>query len=353
MTKRAFPIVILCCLLLLIGTRGLAQAPEAITAANLARLQPAARIDFAGLPGEYKSGFFAANADASTFLVADKQGRLTEITEAGFQRSLPYRNPRDGQIFSLIDALYLDEMPIALYALDNNFYLNEQRLALDAMPAALFALPASGNLLIEAVTADGGLIAYEYARLPGADGWARLAAAAFPALEAALPRVRIGRIPLPLLLLSALEDNILTMYRYPRAFRPESARNFPLERGPAVAGAVNAAGSHLAWSAPGAPALQLLDLGTGENVLVAETGGAYAQYHLLSHDASAIFLINLDFAPIVAAWEVATGQRHELGRYRACGRIPDKVALSADGRALIIGCDSGLEIWRVMPEKEK
>ena len=131
----------------------------------------------------------------------------------------------------------------------------------------------------------------------------------------------------PLVLYSSLEDGALTVYRYPNSFELRLARAYSLPQGPAVFGAVNGrAGSHLAWSDPASARLNLLNLETGENRAVVEIGGAYAQYLLLTADASAILIVNLEFAPEVFAWDVETGRRMELGPYRSCQRIPDKVS---------------------------
>ncbi|MFW5691150.1 MAG: hypothetical protein ACOCXZ_01505 [Chloroflexota bacterium] len=47
------------------------------------------------------------------------------------------------------------------------------------------------------------------------------------------------------------------------------------------------------------------------------------------------------------AWIVETGERIDLGTYRECSRQPDMVRLSTDGTTLVIGCDTGLDVWRV------
>jgi hypothetical protein len=55
----------------------------------------------------------------------------------------------------------------------------------------------------------------------------------------------------------------------------------------------------------------------------------------------------------VVAWDVKTGERTILGEYRECNRPqPDMTRLSEDGTTLVIGCDTGLDIWRIVPEGE-
>ena len=71
------------------------------------------------------------------------------------------------------------------------------------------------------------------------------------------------------------------------------------------------------------------------------------RYLLLNSSASVIIGINVDLKPVVVAWNVVTGERIELGEYRSCDRQPDMVRLSVDDTTLVIGCDTGMDIWRV------
>jgi hypothetical protein len=57
--------------------------------------------------------------------------------------------------------------------------------------------------------------------------------------------------------------------------------------------------------------------------------------------------VNIDLEPIIVAWDVASGERLDLGFYRECSRTPDMVQISEDGTTLAIGCDTGIDIWRV------
>lgn len=339
----------LCLICLALGMSLLsARADDAISADNLHRLRSAARVDFADLPGEIRLGWFEANHDASQFILFDQAGRIYRLDGAGLLESWSYRQ-QDGQLFSLIDAAFVDDSPFVLYLLDDAFYINATQLLLPGDPVALHAL--AGQLAIE-VAHDGGLSFQLMDIEPDSLALTPGETLAMPGSEAGAPAVRIGRVDFPQAIISHLADGALTAYRYPEAFTAETGRRFKLPGGPAVAGAVNASGTHFAWSDPAAARLNLLDLQSGSNQVVAELNGAYAQYHLLSADASAILVVNLDFAPAVFAWDIASGLRHELGEYRACKRIPDKVALSGDGTALIIGCDSGLDIWRVGEDQE-
>lgn len=330
-----------------------AQSGEIISASNLARLQPDARVNFADLPGDHGIGFFAAADDGSEFAVFDKQGHISVVNETGSRRSWSYRGDSENSIFSLIDARYLDGAPLILYLLDDEFYVNQIRLAIDAVPAALYAAGGLGDFVIEAVARSGETVFLRFALGQGSDAVELLDVLPFPAGRSDEPQARLGRIDFPLLVMSGLADSSLTVNRYPDAFTFEGARQFKLEGGPAVFGAINATGSHLAWIDPRSENLNLLDLDTGESRVAAALDGDYAQYHMLTADASAVVVVNLDFRPEVVAWDLESGRRYDLGEYRNCARIPDKAAMSADGTALIIGCDTGLEVWRISEAEER
>jgi hypothetical protein len=83
---------------------------------------------------------------------------------------------------------------------------------------------------------------------------------------------------------------------------------------------------------------------------VAALGGDYVQWFFLTPAADVILAVNRDFDPVVLAWAVDSGRALDLGPYRPCTRPqPDMARLSADGTTLVIGCDTGLDIWRVRP----
>ena len=326
-----------------------AQENIAISAANIDRLRSDATIDFASFPGELSIGWFEANADASEFIVFDSDGRIYRVGQGGINASWSLTEGGSQQIVSVIDAAYVRGEPKILYLLDDAYFINEQELMIDHLPVAVHSV---GDLLyVEVIDASGTTFFLEYSLAQDTAQFVLSKTISLPDEQPDQPAVRIGRIEFPLVVTSALANSELTVYRYPDAFVAEASSKIALPGGPAVFGAVNGgAGSHLVWSDPASARLNLLDLETSENRVVAEIGGAYAQYHLLTADASTIFIVNQDFMPEVFAWDVDSGQRFRLGPYRACKRIPDKVAFSADGSALIIGCDTGLDIWRIMAD---
>jgi hypothetical protein len=114
-----------------------------------------------------------------------------------------------------------------------------------------------------------------------------------------------------------------------------------------AAGQLNANGRYLAWADQQFEALHLLDFETTEDRVIAPLQGTYIPFILLSSEADVIIGVNVGLEPIVAAWDAATGERIDLGEYRTCNRQPDMVRLSKDGTTLVIGCDTGLDVWRI------
>ena len=89
-----------------------------------------------------------------------------------------------------------------------------------------------------------------------------------------------------------------------------------------------------------------------QGIEIAPLNGDYAQWYFLSNDVSVIIAVNLGGEPNVVAWDTETGERRNLGNYRECERPqPDMARLTEDGSTLIIGCDTGLDIWRINEEE--
>jgi hypothetical protein len=104
---------------------------------------------------------------------------------------------------------------------------------------------------------------------------------------------------------------------------------------------------YFAWRDNESTQLRLLDFATGEDRLLAELGGQYIPFLMLSPGAEVIIGVHVAGQPTVSAWRVSDGTRLELGQHRACNRPPDLAMLNMQGNQLVIGCDLGLEIWRI------
>lgn len=155
--------------------------------------------------------------------------------------------------------------------------------------------------------------------------------------------VRIGRIPAPLAITSTT-DGLVKLWNLETG---EVTAEVMLDGVP-VFGRVNeTTGQQLAWRDPESETLQLLDFSTGDNREIAPLDGAYIQAFALSPAADVVLGVAVGDDPVVAYWDVETGAYEVLGEYRECSRVPDMVRLSEDGTTLVIGCDSGLDVWRV------
>jgi hypothetical protein len=114
------------------------------------------------------------------------------------------------------------------------------------------------------------------------------------------------------------------------------------------AGQVNASGSHFVWRDQESSELYLLNFETGENRLITSLNETYVPFLFLSPSADVALGVNVGLEPIIVAWDMETGERYNLGEYRMCNRQPDMVRMSSDGTAMVIGCDTGLDIWRIV-----
>lgn len=325
---------------------------EAISAENLHRLRPYDRVDFAGFGGRLRIGWFAANDDATEFVLFGQSGEIYSISLLDDLQRRLNRQEQDAQPFALIDGVYVHGEPVILRQLDGRYLINESKLRNGNVPIALYQGLSADDFFVETIDDYGQTRFLHYVQDSETGELGLQDVIPFPDRASDVPAMRIGRINFPVVMVSALAESMLYLDIYPDSFHEFGAKVFQLVNGPAVVGAVNApAVSHLAWINPLREHLNLLDLETGEDRIVAALDGAYPQYLLLSNDASAILAVNLDFQPAVVAWNAESGERYDLGAYRECGRIPDNVELSRDGRALIIGCDTGLEIWRVFEQQ--
>lgn len=337
-------------ILMALAAPGLAQDYPVISADNLDRLASVKRIDFADWPADISIGWFEPNSAATEFVLFDSDASIHIAAESGRMQSQSYAG---GQVFALIDAVYLDGAPFALYLLDGQPFINGRRLTTAHRPAGIFRRPDSDLLYIEAINDRGDAFFEVYPNMAADENvWRPLGSIPHPLNRYAKPALKIGRVDFPVVIASAAAPPSLLVMMYPHSFTIKRGREYQLEQGPAVFGAVNRRATHFAWIDPHSTWLNLLDLHTGENQRVAALQGAYAQYYLLTHNADAVIAVHSDFEPKVVGWHVRTGERFDLGRYRACQRIPDKATLSEDGAALMIGCDSGLDIWRVVDEAD-
>lgn len=158
--------------------------------------------------------------------------------------------------------------------------------------------------------------------------------------------IRIGRIEPPLAV-TVTEDGRVKRWNMETG-EVTAEVQVDAEDGLPIYGALNAGGdSNLVWRDPASKAFHILNFETGEDRIVVPLNGSYIPFIFLTQQSDVIIGVNIDDEPIVVAWNAATGERYDLGAYRQCNRPPDMVRLSQDGTTLVIGCDTGLDIWRI------
>ncbi len=350
MNKLPIMIFLLCLPLITIRTpaQEAPAPPEAITTETLTRLQSVQQIDFAELDAEFDTGWFALDASGERLAFSDRTGGLVLLV--------------DGQVFyvghpgaedesypgSLVDVVFLGDEALPVHILEGQTYFDFEPMAFEQPVGAWVnadteriyaetAAFADAGAQIVAITATDDEAGYEIADIlpyaPGAD-------------ESGV--VRVGRIPRPYAVTSSLEGIV-------KLWNLETGEAlYEVDNGtgqPSVFGAINLPPTHLVWRDNANESLYLLDFETGQNRFIDDLDGEYAQWYFLSNDASTILAVNLGFEPVVVAWDVATGERTILGEYRECSRPqPDMARLSDDGTTLVIGCDTGLDVWRIAPD---
>lgn len=114
-----------------------------------------------------------------------------------------------------------------------------------------------------------------------------------------------------------------------------------------IYGYTTADGNRLLWRDPLSMALHLLDFESDTDKVVVALHGIYIPFIFLSAQADVAIGVYVADKPVIAAWDMATGERYDLGLFHQCQRPPDMVRLSQDGTTLVVGCDTGLDIWRV------
>jgi hypothetical protein len=319
-------------LLILINLSTMFTWPQ-ITVENVVHLRP---IDELRLPASFQQGWFVLSDSGSEVVVHDRTGGVWRY-DLGADLELLYTDqPMSMTAGVIVEGVFygvhnLGET-IRIYRVDDTTEILD--ISSDA-PAVDFWLMEDGSYAIERVSAPMLIV--------DRTGGSRLLEIEF--VNSADVVVRIGRISAPYAVTST-EDGQVILWHWPTNERQAAVSNGTGE--PSVFGNINASASHLVWRDNENRALYLLNFVSGENKLIAPLNGEYVQWFFLSADASVILGVNVEFDPIVAAWDAATGERFDLGSYLPCQRPqPDMARLSADGTTLVIGCDAGLQFWRV------
>ena len=320
------------------------SASPVINSVNITQLQSVMTINFANYAdviGEFDTGWFVINDDASRIATVNNDDSVVIWDSAG-QVEQFYASELESDIVDL-DFSPMSDMFFSLHNLADGVQVIQYDVTDESIDERIVSL---AGLPVE-LWVDNDDVAWTEV-IDDESVVARLDDETMIIVDA--PEndpnafVRIGRIQPPFAITSTFEG-MVSLWSMETS---ELIAQAQVENGPAVFGQINASGSHLAWRDPYSEGLYLLDFETGENVVVTELGNVYVQFYFLTNDADVVIGVNLDDAPNVVAWNVANGERYELGEYQVCSRVPDMVRMSRDGTAIVIGCDTGLDIWRIV-----
>lgn len=335
----------------------IAQAQEPISTDTINQLESVAQLDFSGLAGlSPASGIFVMDRSAE---------RIISFANAEGSAPLSTAVIWDGVKGEIEKTIIIGENAYDRYldaAGETLFIAQKGRLvALDlASETQTTRLSAPGETFVEVWQTLAGVVCGETA--PTIEGEAFILCedgrAPLPLFEGSVASyARIGRVPAPLAVVST--DEFITS-RWNLASNTQSATISLPEL--AAFGAVNIDGhpdapgsaSHLAWRDPRSENLYLLNFGTGENRRISGLDGSYIAHMQLSARADIIFGIDpMSERGAIWVWLSESGEKQTLGSLRPCDRPqPDLALLSYDSSALVIGCDLGLEIWRIRTDEE-
>jgi len=319
------------------------QMPPVITAANIDDLAPVARIDFAetGLD----TGWFVMNR-TGTQLVAHSAHEIfvwTVDAEGQVSKPISYTTKSATLIaaaFAADDTLYGALQGPDLRLVKIGTTITPIRTLKGWSLVSLWA--DEDSLWAEAFSSDGQEVILH---IPY-DETKSLAILPYAPAQDIEAVVRIGRIAPPYTVTST-DAGRVTVWDLPTGKALLSVDTGTGEA--AVFGALNTPATHLVWRDARSQALYWLDLKTGQNRVMDRLNGDYVQWFFLTPAADVIIGIDRGFSQHVNAWKVdQSGAMLDLGAYRSCTRPqPDMAALSADGTTLVMGCDTGLDIWRI------
>jgi hypothetical protein len=351
-------LVALLCMALPVG----AQDAPVVTIDNVTTLAPSAQIDFDNLPeevGEVLSGGFALDAGGQRLAIRNRDNAVAIFTTTGELVDVFSIPGADGLPDTVLDSSFNRAgTMLASIVSDGATYTTAIRLV-DEELTALQPFPFAPDIPLR-VWFDAEAPYYWLEVTPADPG----ESAYLVRLPYVLPGIAAVDVE-PLVVPFAPDSEPDTFARFGRINAPYAVTAtqaggvtvWNLEQGEAIAraqvdglpvfGGLNRDASALAWRDPSYTELHLLNLTTGEDRLVAPLDGTYINYILVTPPADVILGVHVGEEAIIAAWNAETGERTDLGAYRECSRTPDMARLSGSATVLVIGCDTGIDIWRV------
>ncbi len=356
--------LVLACFSLAFSTSAQDSLP-AITAQNIHQLRSVMHIDFADWSpqaGKIENGWFALNQDGSHFALMNRTGEVV-IGDSTGQILDHYSIPgSDSLPTSVLDIAFRVDYPavVSAHAEGGAYYVAYRYYGTHHTEYFRFETPdvplriwESGLAWLEVSPADYTRSRYVEALSPSEFNGFRvnevLPSEAVNVFESGPENdpdsfLRIGRIDPPFAI--TVTQRFLVKLWNLEADAVLATAQLDVLPG---AGQLSPDGRFFAWRDGESKALHLLDFKTGKDRVIAPLQSSYIPFLLLNSSASVIIGVNVSLKPIVVAWNTATGERFDLGKYRSCSRQPDMVRLSHDSTMLIIGCDKGLDVWRVSP----
>lgn len=341
----------------------LAQSDEdasSISAENIEQLQSVKTYDFSDLPAGVfpASGLFAVNYDGEKLVTFGRYSDTPPLSLAvlwGYGDAPIINRIDDGSISRVLsydgrclyagyreyfavwelqpdadDARLVHRSPTFVGDAVNNIWVDQD--------AGQILDPCSRLVYAEFIAADGSMYVVDY------DGEV-IQDRLFPREDDDDIFARVGRIDPPLAL---TVTNMGVIWRWNMLTNTVEATVD--SGGVATYGAMNVSGTRYVWLGQDYDGLYLVDWEMGTNRLMADLDGAYISHLDIVADGSVVLGTDPQDQPgTVSAWIVDSGERIDLGPYRQCERTqPDQVELSRNGTALIIGCDQGIDVWRVV-----
>lgn len=363
MTRLACIIIhilfIFCLLLISLAIPAVAQTDPVplINTDNIAQLQAVQQLDFSQLPSgiETASGQFVMNTDGSRIVsfgnqVNEPPFSQVIIWEAGKivgvvaieGNSITRELTDDGQ------CLYVGyQGHLKAYRLDSEEEMNPEFMHVELLNIDDFAVnfwqdegfDCAPDFYVEVAAADGQLYRGEVV-----DDVGFIVMDTLFVLPDITLAARVGRIPPPLALTIDFDGNL---YRWDMSTNTVTGQVNVGEI--AMFGKLNEGGSHYMWLSSAQDGLYLADFESETTTQITSLDKVYISHMLLTHSVDVVIGIDpYDVRGTISAWQVTTGERLDLGNYRACDRTqPDLVQLSQDGATMVIGCDMGLEVWRI------
>lgn len=345
------------------------EAAPVIDANNISQLKPATVIDFGALPaeaGEIVNGRMLVDDDGARMAVVNRDGAVVFLdTAGGLIAVAPGPVTDDGLAATFMVGAFDttgDQFAavrtgggayyVNLYLLDEDGGHRDLRIRSGDSPVDIWFADAA--VWLEVVPLEPGRESY-LVEIPLEDfvpgekvdiDPADLMVHAFAPMTDKDVVARIGRLPAPLTVTSTAEG-VVSRWDLTEGVRTATA----IVSDVPIYGAMTPDGRYLAWRDPASRALHLLDFETGQDEVVVALNGQYMPFILIGAQADVILGVHLNDHPQVTAWETQTGLQHELGPYRQCQRPPDMVTLTNSGRMLVIGCDTGLEIWQIVHDE--